>query len=133
MGSQVLKKTYSIMNFYTLIFKFNFGKLQMVMWPTLSRITWKRHSCWDVFAFHSSLPKIQNDSFLANLFGWKLMGSGTHCSKIDGFLGIHGTHAIGATAKVHADPPNLKEKSTRIIQCNVCKDSNIIWSSMLAH
>ena len=27
----------------------------------------------------------------------KLMGSGTHCSKIDGFLGTHGTHANGAT------------------------------------
>ena len=28
----------------------------------------------------------------------KLMGSGTHCSKIDGFPGTHGTHANGATA-----------------------------------
>ena len=26
------------------------------------------------------------------------MGSGTHCSNIDGFLGTHGTHANGATA-----------------------------------
>ena len=25
-----------------------------------------------------------------------LMGSETHCSKIDGFLGTHGTHANGA-------------------------------------
>ena len=25
------------------------------------------------------------------------MGSGTHCSKIDGFPGTHGTHANGAT------------------------------------
>ena len=25
------------------------------------------------------------------------MGSGTHCSNIDGFLGTHGTHANGAT------------------------------------
>ena len=27
------------------------------------------------------------------------MGSGTHCSKINGFLGTHGTHANGATDK----------------------------------
>ena len=27
----------------------------------------------------------------------KLMGSGTHCLKIDGFPGTHGTHANGAT------------------------------------
>ena len=26
------------------------------------------------------------------------MGSGTHCSKTDGFPGTHGTHANGATA-----------------------------------
>ena len=25
------------------------------------------------------------------------MGSGTHCSKTDGFPGTHGTHANGAT------------------------------------
>ena len=30
--------------------------------------------------------------------GQKLMGSGTHWSKIDGFPGTHGTHANGATA-----------------------------------
>ena len=28
------------------------------------------------------------------------MGSGTHCSKIDGFPGTHGTHANGATVTV---------------------------------
>ena len=27
----------------------------------------------------------------------KLMGSGTHCSEIDGFLGTRGTHTNGAT------------------------------------
>ena len=27
----------------------------------------------------------------------KLMGSGTHCLKIDGFPGTHGTHTNGAT------------------------------------
>ena len=32
-----------------------------------------------------------------NLFYPKLMGSGTHCSKIDGYPGTHGTHANKAT------------------------------------
>ena len=32
--------------------------------------------------------------------GSKSMGSGTHCSNIDGFLGTHGTHANGATELV---------------------------------
>ena len=35
----------------------------------------------------------------------KLMGSGTHCSKIDGFLGTHGTHVNGATVVIY----DLKE------------------------
>ena len=30
----------------------------------------------------------------------KLRGSGTHCSKIDGFPGTHGTHANGATGEL---------------------------------
>ena len=35
-------------------------------------------------------------------FFTKLMGSRTHCSKIDRFLGTHETHANGATAVVPA-------------------------------
>ena len=35
------------------------------------------------------------------------MGSRTHCSKIDGFLGTHGTHANGATAVFGAWGPKV--------------------------
>ena len=33
------------------------------------------------------------------------MGSGTHCSKIDGFLGAHGTHANEATTYLRGTKP----------------------------
>ena len=48
------------------------------------------------------------------------MGSGTHCSKIDGFLGTNGTHTNGATVKmkiVHLEKnASVIKVDTRIAQ-----------------
>ena len=45
------------------------------------------------------------------------MGSGTHCSKIDGFPGTHGTLANGATAVAagHCTLPYPKSRSARVL------------------
>ena len=37
----------------------------------------------------------------------KLMGSGTHCSKIDGFPGTYGTHTSEATDRAKCGRPNV--------------------------
>ena len=41
------------------------------------------------------------------------MGSGTHCSKIDGFPGTHGTHANRATAVQYSIK---RKKEQRLLQ-----------------